>query len=411
LYDALYDATKKQEGEKEKTMKRFLALMLAAGLGMTALTGNASAEGFLFGDETKGATITANEADINIRLRVQPRFDYGDLIKSADGGSYEKETDLYFRRLRLELTGHLLAKTVKYGLILSGDKWEKAGNADEVIVQNAYVEWLGDDAYNVIFGKEKLPYSRVSLTSSSKQLLIERPASTEAAKKLFGETDAYYQPKVAVRGRLFDGIAAYEAAVADGWSNGDAVQSTHDVQASSPVYVARVELSPKGFTEDKKSDSHMGKGRHLTLGMNYALQNAIEYDDGSNEEKRSLVGFDVSGHLKGITGQFEYNAWKIDSTDSGIKDKEPKGWYAQAGYYIEPYNIEPAIRYEVYDQDSNSDDKVEKNTTAGINWYLKGHSLKLGLNWVHTEYEEKASGALSEDDSKDTYQAQAQMYF
>ncbi len=393
-------------------MKRFLATMLA-GAALWAMPGDAAhaeGAGFFFGDETKGATIAANEADLNIRVRMQPRLDYGDIIKSADGKTYEKDADLYFRRTRLEITGHLLAKTIKYNLIISGDKWEKTGNANEVLVQNAYVEWLADDAYSIVFGKEKLPYSRVSLTSSSKLLFIERPASTEAAKKLFGETDAYYQPKIGVRGRLFDGILAYEAALADGWSNGEEIYSGYDVQASSPLYALRVELSPKGWSEEKKSESHLGKGRHLTAGLNYANQGSIEYKGTGYSEKRSLIGLDVSGHYNGITGQFEYNQWSI-SDDSTAADIKPRGWYVQAGYFIEPYKIEPALRYEVYDQDSNSDDETERNTTAGVNWYLKGQSLKMGLNWVHTGYDEEASGALSGDTTKDTYQAQAQMYF
>ena len=395
-------------------MKGFLAAMLA-GAALWALPVDTApaegAEGFLFGDETKGATITANEADANIRIRMQPRLDYGEIIKSADGKTYEKDSDLYFRRARLEITGHLLAKTLKYALIISGDKWEKTGNANEVLVQNAYVEWFADDAYNIIFGKEKLPYSRVSLTSSSKLLFIERPASTEAAKKLFGETEAYFQPKLGVRGRLFEDVLAYEAALADGWSNGEEIYSGYDIQAAAPLYALRLELSPKGWAEEKKSETHLGKGRHLTAGLNYANQGSIEYKGNAYSEKRSLIGFDLSGHYNGITGQFEYNQWSIDSEDSAISDKKPRGWYVQAGYFIEPYNIEPALRHEVYDQDSNSDDKTETNSTAGVNWYLKGQSLKLGLNWVHTEYDAQASGALTGDTQKDAYQAQAQMYF
>ena len=90
---------------------------------------------------------------------------------------------------------------------------------------------------------------------------------------------------------------------------------------------------------------------------------------------------------------------------------EPQGWYAQAGYFIDGPNIEPVLRYEVYDQDSNSDDKQEKTTTLGVNWYAKGHSFKVGLNWAHTEFDQNASGALAADDKKDMYQAQAQLYF
>jgi len=367
--------------------------------------------GFYFGDETKGVTISNNESDLNIRIRLQPRFDFGDIVKSKDGKSYEGDKDLYLRRIRLELSGSVLTKTLLYNLTLTGDKWDKAGNTNEIGIQSAYLKWLADDALVFTAGKEKLPYSRVSLTSSSKQLLIERPVSTEAAKKVFGKTDAYYQPKISVGGKFLEGVVGYEAAIADGWQNGDtSVSSGKNVLKSDPLLAARVELSPKGWTEKSKSDAPLGKGQHLTLGLNYVNQGGIEYSNTTGEEDRSLWGFDISGHYEGLTAQFEYNEWEIDSTDSAV-NKQPKGWYAQAGYFIDGPNIEPVVRYEVYDQDSNAANKEERIRTVGVNWYGKGHSMKVGANWVHHEYDDSATGKLANDDSKDIYQVQAQLYF
>jgi len=389
-------------------MKRNLYAVLALTAVGVLASGPAYAE-FMFGEETKGVTITSNESDLNIRVRLQPRFDFGDLV--SNGTSYESQGDLYLRRARVELGGHLLTKTIQYNLTLSADKWEKIGNANEVGLLYAYVKWLADDAFVFTLGKEKLPYSRVSLTSSSKQLIIERPVSTEAAKKVFGETDAYYQPKFSVGGRLAEGMFGYEVAVADGWQNGETVSGGNDVLTASPLIVARVELSPPGWAEKGKSDAHLGKGQHLTLGANVANQSGIKYQTGGFEEDRTLWGVDLSGHYKGFTAQFEYNEWEIDSTGPGIATKKPKGWYAQAGYFIEGPNIEPVARYEVYDQDSEAANKEEKVTTLGVNWYGKGHSFKVGANWLHHEFEASASGKLTNDDSKDIYQLQAQLYF
>lgn len=394
-------------------MKRFLiAIACVSGLALSGAAYGADPV-FLFGDETKGVTVTANEADLNIRIRLQPRLDYGDIIKEKDGNSYAKDADLYLRRVRLEFGGSLLTKTLKYKLVLSADKWEKAGNTNAVKIYYAYVEWEQSDEFALRVGKEKLPYSRVSLTSSSSQLLVERPASTEEAKKLFGPSSAepYHQPAVTIKGRVLDGVIGYEAAVADGWQNGEAVQTGRTVFKAGPFYGLRLEFSPPGWVEAKKSDAHLGKGRHLAVGVNAVNQGSIEYNENSFKEDRTLAGFDLSGHYEGVTGQFEYNRWKVDSDDPAIADKKPRGWYAQAGYFVSGLNIEPAVRYEVFDQDSSSSDKKEKTTSAGLNWYLKGHSLKVQANWVHTKYEANASGRLANDDTKDTFQLQGQMYF
>ena len=406
---AAFERAARRKGEK---MKRLFTLTVVSAL-LWSGASYAADPVFLFGEETKGASIAANEADLNIRIRLQPRFDYGDIIKEKDGNSYAKDADLYLRRVRLELGGSILAKTIKYKLTLSADKWEKAGNTNEVALHTAYIEWEPSEEISVIVGKAKLPYSRVSLTSSSSRLLIENPASTEGAKKLFGpsSSDPYHQPTVTVKGRLLGGVMGYEAAVADGWQNGETVQAGRTVFKAGPFYGLRLEISPPGWIEGKKSDAHLGKGRHMTLGLHAAKQGSIEYNENVSREDRTLAGFDLSGHYEGLTAQFEYNGFKIESDDPAVGSKRPKGFYLQGGYFIAGPNIEPAFRYEVYDQDSDSSDKKEKTATVGVNWYLKGHSLKVGANWAHTKYDAGASGHLVNDDTKDVLQVQGQMYF
>ncbi|MDO8426030.1 MAG: porin [Deltaproteobacteria bacterium] len=324
---------------------------------------------------SKGLTISSNGSELNIRIRLQPRVDYGDIIKEKDGSAYDTDTDFYFRRARIELTGHLFSDSVRYNLTLRADKWDKSGNTNEAALHMAYIEWAPDEAYTFIIGKEKLPYSRVSLLSSAKRLLIENPSSTEAAKNVFGKTDAYYQPKMAIKGRLNKGMLAYEAAVADGWHNGDSIETGRTVQSADPLLALRFEVSPPGLAEDKKSDAHLGAGSHLTLGADYAFQSHIAYSENDFKEKRQLWGADLSGRYKGLSAGLEYIEWEINSGDPAIKDTMPGGWSLQAGYFIEGLNLEPALRYEEYDQDSKEAGKKEENTTVGLNWYFKGNSL------------------------------------
>src|SRR3972149_982637 len=261
----------------------------------------AAEQGFLLGEEGKGGTVKAAEnTDLTIRIRLQPRFDAGDLIKSDETTptSYESETDFYLRRVRVELGGHIV-KNLTYNLTVEGDKNSKApGKAsNEVKILYAYGNYKFADPLSVRFGKAKLPYSRVSLTSSSKQLLIERPFSTEDAKKLF---DDYYQAHLLLHGKVADGILAYSLAAGDGWESGAAV-SGKTVHKCGLLYVGRLEISPPGWVEKSQSDAHLGKGRHLTLGVNYAAQNGIEYAGNAFEEDRNLWGVDLSGHWQGPT--------------------------------------------------------------------------------------------------------------
>lgn len=366
------------------------------------------AQEFLLGEETKGVTISvAEDASLTWRFRLQPRLDFGDLTKSRDQRVYESESDLYMRRARFEFSGYLV-KDLKYAVHLYADKWGNGGHDDEIKLHYSYLDYVFSDRFAMRGGKAKLPYSRVSLASSSKQLIIERPVSTEAAKKVF---DDFYQPNLLLHGKSLKGVLAYNLAYADGWEEGKTLTVGNTVYKAGPLFVGRIELSPPGWIEKKKSDAHLGKGRHLTLGLHYAVQDSIEYQESTFEEGRDLLGFDLSGHWEGITAQFEYNQWKEDFTEPAKQNIEPKGWYLQAGYFIKGINLEPAVRYEEYDQDSNANEKKEKVWTVGGNWYAKGHSLKISANWARTKLERQASGCLTGDDRKDIFQLQAQFYF
>jgi len=388
-----------------------LAKLLLLPVAMLSLTTASFAQDFRMGDETKGLKVKiSDDTDISFRIRMQPRLDMGDLVKNEAGTSYESEIDNYLRRLRLEIGGNMV-KDLKYNLVFEADKNGKFASSgsptNEVKIQTANIDYKFNDSFGVRFGKAKLPYSRVSLTSSSKQLIVERPVSTEAAKKLF---DDYYQSHLMFSGKALEGLFGYNFAIGDGWEPNSTISTGTTVHKSSPLYIARFEVSPPGWVEASQSDAHLGKGKHLTIGANIASQKGIEYKTTADEEDRTLTGLDISGHWEGFTGQFEYNTWKAESTVSA-NSKEPKGWYLQAGYLIPDLNLEPVARYEVYDQDSNSSDKQEKTTTVGVNWYLKGHSMKIGLNRVSTKYDNSASGWLANADTKDTYQLQAQLYF
>ncbi len=389
--------------------RKALMIALTAVAGMFAAA-TPSAAGFAFGEETKGVTLTQGESDLTIRVRLQPRFDFGDIIDN--GTSYSTESDMYLRRARLEMGGHLVSRKIKYNVTLDADKWDKAGNDNKVSLKYAYVTLAPDEAYSFMFGKYKLPYSREALTDGSTLLMVERPASVEAAQNVFGESKAFYQPKVAVFGRLLEGSIGYEVAVADGWQNGETIREntlpTPDttVFKAAPFLATRIEISPTGWVEDKKKGSHLGKGQHITAGVSLAMQNDIDYELGGGED-RTLWGVDVSTHAQGLTVSAEYITWEVDSSVYG--KARPEGLFLQGGYFMEGINIEPTARFEIFDHDTKTSDDTERTITLGVNWYGMGHSLKVQANWAHTRFDSGVPDFI--DRSRDIIQVQGQLYF
>lgn len=370
-------------------------LLTAIGLAAAGATGISRAEDttFALGEATKGATVKPNdETAFRARIRIQPRFDSGDIYTDAAKKNVS-ESDIYIRRARIEASG-AMTKQLKYKFVLQGDKANKEGTGTGVGLKYALFDYKFADSAALLFGKTKLPYSRISLTSSSKQLLVERPASTEAAKKLFGD---YNQPILMLHGKA--GVFGYALAAGDGAKEAKTVES-------APYYGARLTFAP--MPEKGQSDAHLGKGRALVFGVHTGAQNGQKTIGAATSTDRNLVGADVSFHTGGLTAQAEYN--QMTETADGV-EIAPKGTYIQLGYFIPGINIEPAVRYEEYNHDSNSiSDRKDKITTAGFNYYLKGHSMKLGVNWVNTKL---GSGnvPLGGSDTRDVLQVQTQLYF
>lgn len=77
----------------------------------------------------------------------------------------------------------------------------------------AYLDYKFVDPFAVRFGQYKLPLSRSSLSSSARQLIVERPFSSEDAKGLFGD---YEQVELMLHGSVAGGIFKYMLAAADG---------------------------------------------------------------------------------------------------------------------------------------------------------------------------------------------------
>lgn len=337
---------------------------------------------------------------INFRVRLQPRLDLGD--HAASGGSdYETQQDLYIRRSRLEVVGRPMPD-VLYIVAVSGDRGGQRGASSEAELAYGFVDYRFDAALRLRAGLVKLPYSRSALVSSSRQLLVERTQTVGVAASAFG---SYRTPHLTLHGKLRDGGIGYSVALTDGLQPGDTDRlSRQSVSASNPGFVGRFTFSPRGWIEKRESESHLGAGRHLTLGFNAVAQSGIEF--GEISEDRLLWGGDLSLHQGGLSLQSEYLRVNRD----GVTELSPAGWYVQSGLYFSDLQLEPAIRFERYDADLPGGKDVTTTYTGGLNWYKQGHDLKFMVNVTHTQFQ-RGVRQLDNSASRTMLQLQNQVYF
>jgi phosphate-selective porin OprO/OprP len=360
-----------------------------------------------------------DDVTFELGLRIQPRLDVGDVFGLGPGTaptSYGTGRDLYLRRVRLSVEGRLFRR-LGYDITLEADPSGKAAPPHDptdppsgrVALYSATVGYKFADPLELSFGKQKLPFSRISLTTSAAQLLPERPFSTEAGKDLFGE----YRPvSLRAEGRFLEGSLAWFAAVSDGLeAGGERPVQPLRVIRSDPLLVARVEVSPPGWAERRRRDAHLGEGRHFTLGVSVAAQGAIDYESqpevAPGGEDRRLLGIDLSGHAGPFTAQAEGIAWEIDPYGGAGETVRPRGAYVQAGVLLGA--VEPAIRLEAFDADADGDDDRLRALTVGLNWYLRGHDLKLQAAWVHVRRDRLGPERLAGDPRQNVVQLQGQL--
>ena len=349
-----------------------------------------------------GAVPLSAGTPLSIKVRLQSRLDAGPITRNSDRTAYDTDQDAYLRRARLELVGRPNDR-LHYIFAFSADRWDQQGRTPEVILGYALLNYQFSTALGLQFGIAKLPYSRGALVSSSRLLLVERAPVADLGARLF----KYFAPHLIFHGRLGQGAFAYQLALTDGWQAGDSDRafSGQTTTGGNLGTVLRLELSPPGWIEKRKSASHLGAGRHLSLGLNGAWQDDIELET-IGAERRLLLGADLSFHHRGLSLATEYIYMQRD----GSTRIETGGWYVEGGYFLNGLNIEPAVRYGLIDRDANGTDDKARVFTGGVNWYVEGHALKIQANIAHHSFDRNAR-EVRDEGGKTVLQIQNQLYF
>ena len=345
-------------------------------------------------DDTRPFTTLALGKNLSMRISsyIQARVEYGDLAQGPAQSVRTADADLYFRRARIGFSGSALLPGLSYGFSFAGDESAQAeiyssyDGEGGVTLSDAYVRYAVSDALVLKFGKDKLPYSRIYLTSSAEQLFSERPYYTYALRSYF---HTYTHSHASVSGKVLDGTLGYSVALGRAWRYGDRLNGASGpvVIAAAPELAARLEWSPPGWVEARRSDAHIGQGRHLAFGVFGAMQNGLQYETAAGlvTEQRPFYGTDVSYHDGPLTLQGEYNGWRTGSAAGGGTEGA-QGVYVQGAYLCAGLMLEPALRIEWFKQQAQDSSGAATVMTLGLNRYVKGQDLKFTLDWEHSRF-------------------------
>lgn len=365
----------------------------------------------------------------NLQWRAQFRYSnpFGSDPRQLSDFNDDSTSSFEQRRLRMKIGGHGFQPWIKYYFEVDLQPARDV-DADAVSSGARVIDWRVDlakwDWGGIRMGQWKVDLNRERVDSSGRQQFVER----SIVNRIF---TVDRQVGVQLRGRLFDGTLAdlnYYAGVFNG--EGRSVRNSSE----DHLYMGRLQWNFLGrelawkqtdveFTE-KPTGSFAIAGftntgpctRWSSSGCGnldgFAKPAVAESDQFKIEQGVQEFAF----KYQGFSFQQEWHRKFVTDRVEGTKS-DLTGAYVQAGYFFNnwidafPAPLELAARY-AYVEEPNEFDRNFYNEreefTLGANWFFKGHSNKVTLDFSHLTLDD---GLLQEKDSENRVRLQWDVSF
>lgn len=380
-------------------MRKLLPLGVGIGVGIFLGLGSATADdkpaekpkAETQVDASKGGvTIRSGDNSLTFGAYVQVRgfLDDRELYDADAKGTlgYGTEDDLApsfdVTRVRLSVRGTMFKPWVKYNLAVEASR--TPGESDSK-VKDAYVE-LGNERVSVRVGQYKVPFSLQTLTPDWGQELVERSIAVAAFAP---DRDT----GVMLLGTAKEKKLGYSAGVFNG-SGESRRQNNGAVMWALRLWadpLGEYKLSEGAVEAPSKSILHFGLAVHggdaARGGRTGVFQEA---DD------QTAVGLELAfkRHRAFLTGEGFWQKDQVHNPTAGPA-VESLGWQVQGGYMLVARRLELDARYAEVDPDHDASGDRATELRGGVNYYWKGHNLKLQSDVGRLTFEPKGPGRTS----------------
>lgn len=143
-----------------------------------------------------------------------------------------------------------------------------------------------------------------------------------------------------------------------------------------PEFAGIVSIKPFGKTD--------GKWGKLLIGGSM--------DSGNADSHFFMAGSHLIYEYKRLKASFEYATADGSNGSTGFSSNQSEGYYGTLAYRITP-RIQTLLRYDHFDPNKNRANDIKTEYTTGINYFIKGQSLKLMLNFVYYTIENGLYGS------------------
>jgi hypothetical protein len=340
------------------------------------------AQGFTAGYDKGKFKIQSEDGNfvLNPNIQLQARYVYNYREEDAADtfeGDATNESGFEIRRMKLAFEGNVFSPNTKYKFQWATNRAGGALTLEEAAVSHRF----GESPYAVKFGQYKDVTFHEEITSSKRQLAVDRSMANE---QLAGGITDYIQGVAVV---WDDGAEGLPLRGEFGYTDGPNSDNTNFVDGggsanfgvANPDYGAYGRLAYLAMGDWKAYDDFTAMKNTsdlLVLGAGAFYAEA----GGGNAIFHTV---DAQAELMGRLGLYAaYYGVRVEPGDDGGEPSYDLGGVAQAGYMLTD-KLEGFGRYSLVKFDDAGDDEDTFNEfTAGVNYYFSGHAAKLTVDAV-----------------------------
>ncbi len=322
------------------------------------------------------AAAPARAQNVGVGGVVQPQVRWQQQDDSAKVIN-PQESGFVIRRTRAWLFGDIAWNKVKFEARVEAELMPQFQLLDAYVAASA--DLPGGGRWRIGLGQQFAPFSRQTVMPAAEFQMVEPALLTNFTPgRQIGITallSVPYAPWIELSGGAFDGEGV------------DVVENID----SNFMYVGRLAFRPIG-PRARTTESALGEDQLVVAGdVSYNVRNLGDYD-----ETTLLAGADAFFSKWGLSAYGEFLWGQVTYPASSPKQNyKLRGINAQAGYLLPIPGVlfrrlEVAARYEeiqpntVLQIEGPGDPNQHRASVVGeINYYHRGHSLKVQLAWSH----------------------------
>ena len=330
-------------------------------------------------------TIRSADGNFSLSPTVHFQFRYAtnwrDQQKSQ--GTDNTQSGFEVRRLKFGLEGHAFSKAISYGFVWATNRADSTttiggengtvATGGSLILEEAWVKYQFADQFAVRAGTVK-QFVYVETMGSSKRLLgVERSLVAEA---LFGG-DAYSQAVQLEYDNGKDGNLQALVGFSDGYQSRNTDFRDPGTNPFDFGVYSRVNFKVFGDWKSYNDPSALGNKKDLlVIGAGF---------DWSQNGDQDVVRWAADAQFE--TGAFSATAAVTGryASANGSEDVHDLGFLAQLGYLVNPqWEVFGRWSMLALDSSGTSGETEFCELTAGLNYYLRGHSAKVqcDVGWL-----------------------------